>query len=178
MTILEHFGKSKVGDLIRVNDVDLLIELDDSKKTPDFLIKERRALTEGDGEYIILTLDHIGTDLEYLLICKSFKGAFDVLLYKQPEYFKPDKRSVLQKGENDWLFDFENYPAEIYSDDITFIQKVQNGLFGDVCLVEWETESKIIDYKLLLIETGFFNDGGGWVEFYEGRQISDSDVSF
>lgn len=178
MTTFENFKNSKIGQLIRINDVDLLIELDDTKISPDFLIKEKRELEDEMCAYTILTLDHVGSDLEWLLVCSSFKEECDVMLFRRPDFFKEDKRSVIQEGDNGWLFDFDSYPQEIYSGDIIYKKKFQQEVFGDVCLIEWETDSKIVDYKLLLIETSFRQDGGGWVEFYEGRQIKETDVVF
>jgi len=35
-----------------------------------------------------------------------------------------------------------------------------------------------VNYKILIIEDGTNNDCGGWVEFFEGRQIKDTDVTF
>jgi hypothetical protein len=179
MNILtKQFKDVKLNQLVRINDVDLLIELDDTKQNPDFLIKEKREYIQDASNYIVLTLDHVGTDLEYILVCSIFEDACDVKLYKQPEFFKPDKRSVLMESDNGWLFDFEKYPQEIYNGDITFSKKFQNEVFGDSCIVEWVTNSKIVDYELLLIETGNKHDGGGWIEFYEGRMIRDTDVVF
>lgn len=173
--LIDSFKESKVGQLVRINDVDLLIELDDTKQKPDFLIKE---IKKHGSQYITLLLDHVGTDLEYLLVCSMFQNACDVKLFKKPDFFKPDKRQVIQESENGWLFDFDSYPQEIYSDEIVYKKKFQEEVFGDTCIIEWETESKIVDYQLLLIETGFMHEGGGWVEFYEGRQIQDKDVIF
>lgn len=177
--IIKNFKDAKIGQLVRINDVDLLIALDDCKKLPDFLVKERRHYSDDLSEYVILTLDHIGTEYEYLLVCDIYKDVCDVNLYAEPQFFTPDKRSVLMESNNDWLFDFENYPEEIYQGDnqeIVFKQKVKTQLYGRTSIVEWITNEQIVDYKLLLIETGLFNEGGGWVEFYEGRQINEDDV--
>lgn len=177
-TIIKDFTSIKTGQLVAINDVDLLIELDEHKKGNSFLVKDKRILRDSGSEYTLLTLDHVGTDLEYLLVCSSFKGECDIMLYKQPDFFSPDKRCVIQESDNDWLFDFEAYPQEIYNGDITFKKKNQQEVFGTSALVEWETPAEIVDYKLLLIETGIQHDGGGWVEFYAGRQINDKDVIF
>lgn len=176
--IINNFHRALIGQLIRVDDVDLLIALDDVKKAPDFIVKERRVFSENLSDYVMLTLDHVGTDYEYLLVCSIFKSACDVYLYEEPQFFTPDKRSLLMEGENSWLFDNQNYPSEIYSDDIVYTKKLQNELFDTVCIAEWETKSQILNYNLLAIETGIFHDGGGWVEFYEGRQINNKDVIF
>lgn len=176
--LIKSFKECKVGQLVRINDVDLLIAFDDAKILPDSLIKEKREFSRNLSEYVILTLDHVGTDYEYLLVCSIFQEACDVNLFVEPSYYTPDKREILMEDYNRFLFDNQNYPVEIYSDDIIFKKKIQNELFGKTCIVEWETDAQIVDYKLLLIETGVYNDGGGWVEFYEGRQINDKDVIF
>lgn len=174
--IISGFFKSTIGQMVSINDVDLLIELDEHKKGNTFLIKDKRVLTESGSTYYLLTLDHVGTDLEYLLVCSTFKGACDIMLFKQPDFFQADKRSVIQESSNDWLFDFEGYPQEIYNGEIVYTKKFQQETFGKTALIEWETQSEIVDYKLILIETGIFHEGGGWVEFYAGRQIQDKDV--
>jgi hypothetical protein len=178
MDIITYFQVSGVGQLVRVNDVDLLIELDDVKVLPDFLIKEKREYKKDYTHFIILTLDHVGSDREYLLVASIYQGACDVKFYKKPDFFTPDKREVLQNSDLDWLFDFDNYPQEIYCDDITFVKKVQNEMFGEACIVEWITDAQIVDYQMLVIEEGWRHEGGGWVEFYEGRQIKETDVVF
>jgi hypothetical protein len=176
--LIKSFKNCAVGQLVRVNDVDLLIQLDDVKAVPDFLIKEKREYSRNLSDYVILTLDHIGTDYEYILVCSTFQDACDVYLYCEPDFYTPDKREILMEGEHKWLFDNQNYPAEIYCDDIVFKKKVQNELFGKTCIVEWTTDAQIVDYNIMLIETGVYNDGGGWVEYYEGRQINDKDILF
>jgi hypothetical protein len=176
-TIITDFKNAKVGQLVAINDVDLLIELD-GKTTPNYTIKAKSSYESSPSHYIILTLDHIGSDAELLLVCSSFKGACDVKLYSRPDFFEPDKRSVINESDNDWLFDNEGYPEEVYNGDIVFKKKFQNEIFDNTCIVEWETDAKIIDYQLLLIETGFQHEGGGWVDFYSGRQIQDKDVVF
>lgn len=176
--IIKSFKDSKVGQLVRVNDVDLLIQFDDTKLIPDFLIKEKREYEKNLSHYIVLTLDHIGTDYEYILVASIYQDACDVYLYCEPDFYTPDKREVLMEGANQWLFDNQNYPQEIYCDDIVFTKKVQNELFGKTCIVEWKTDAQIVDYNIMLIETGVYNDGGGWVEYYEGRQIDDKYVIF
>ncbi len=176
--LIKSFKTCAVGQLVRINDVDLLIAFDDPKLLPDFIIKEKREYNRNLSDYVVLTLDHVGTDYEYVLIASIYQDACDVSLYVEPGYFTPDKRELLMEGDNKWMFDNQNYPIEIYSDDIIFKKKVQNELFGKTCIVEWVTDAQIVDYKLMLIETGVYNDGGGWVEFYEGRQLNEKDVIF
>jgi hypothetical protein len=178
--LINSFRNAKQGDLIRVNDVDLLIELDDAAKgkLPDFTIKEKRSWKANLSEYIVLTLDHVGSDIERLLMCSVYKDACDVKLYNRPDFFVPDRRNVLMESDTGWLFDFDSYPQEIYNDSIVYKKKFQNEMFGDNCIVEWETRSKIVDYQLLVIETGSTNQYGGWVEFYQGRQIKNEEVVF
>lgn len=174
---LSNFRNSRIGQLVCINDVDLLIDLE-GKGSPNFTIKNKATYSQNMSNYIILTLDHIGTDDEYLLVCSSYEEACDVKLYHRPDFFVPDKRQVLQESSNDWLFDNEAYPQEIYNGDIVYKKKqFQNELFGNTCIVEWETKSQIVDYQLLVIETGYTHDGGGWVEFYQGRQIQEKDVA-
>jgi hypothetical protein len=194
--LINSFRNAKQGDLIRVNDVDLLIELDDASKgkLPDFTIKEKRSWRANLSEYIVLTLDHVGSDIERLLMCSVYKDACDVKLYNRPDFFVPDRRNVLMESANGWLFDFDSYPQEIYNGDIVYKKKFQNEMFpgngtpkedfknqitsNTSCIVEWETPSKIVDYQLLVIETGSTNQYGGWVEFYQGRQIKNEEVVF
>ena len=173
---IKQFQYCKVGDLIRVEDVDLLIEL--NGKTPDFIIRQKRTYIEYPSHYIVLDLNHIGTEYTYVLVCSIFNDVCDVNLYAEPDFYTPDTRKVLT-DKMGWLFDGEGYPTEIYSGDDTFIKKQnQQEYFGDSCVVEWETESKIINYKILVIEDGTNNDNGGWVEFLEGRQIKDTEITF
>ena len=174
---IDNFKNSKVGQLVCINDVDLLIELD-GKASPNFKVKSKSTYAQNLSHYIMLVLDHIGSDDEYLLVCSIYEDACDVKLYNRPEFFVPDKRSVIEESGNDWLFDGEAYPEELYNGDIVYKKKFQNELFGNTCIVEWVTTAEIVNYEMLLIETGFTHDGGGWVEFYEGRQIQEKDVVF
>lgn len=174
---ISNFRNVKVGQVVCINDVDLLIELD-GKITPNYTIKAKSIYDSDPSHYIMLTLDQIGSDAELLLVCSIFKDACDVKLYSRPEFFEADKRSIIEESDNDWLFDNEGYPEEIYNGETTFKKKFQNEVFGNTCIVEWETPDKIVDYQLLLIETGFKQTGGGWVDFYSGRQIQEKDVAF
>jgi len=174
---INNFKNSRIGQLVCINDVDLLIELD-GKVSPNYTIKTKTEYNANLSHYVMLLLDHIGTDDEYLLVCSSYKDACDVKLYHKPDWFMPDKRSVLEERVNDWLFEGEGYPEEIYNRDIVYKKKFQNEIFDNNCMVEWSTNSEIVNYQLILIETGFAHDGGGWVEFYEGRQIQEKDVVF
>lgn len=178
--LITSFINAKEGSIVRVNDIDLLIEHDDTapKTVPDFLIKSKRIFENGQFKKVILTLDHIGSDIEYLLVGDIFEQLIDVSLYSHLSFFTNDKRSVLQRGDLHWLFDGDNYPHEIYNEDIVFTRKVNCEVFDNTAIIDWTTESKIVNYKLMLIETGIFNDGGGWVEFYEGRQLPETDITF
>jgi hypothetical protein len=180
MTLIQQFKSSTEGQLVQVNDVDLLIELDEKapKTLASFLIKKKRFFSDGDTQLVVLTLDHVGSDLEYLLVGSIFEDALDVKLFLQPDFFKSDRRDVLVKGDNGWLFDFDSYAQELYCDDIVFVRKVQPEVFHDTAVIEWDTESKIINHLQFLIETGIHGPNGGWVEFYEGRLINENDVTF
>ena len=180
LDLINAFNRSEVGDLLDVKDVDLIIELDElaPKTRPQFLIKTRRKYRDGETTFVVLTLDHVGSTLEFILVGSIFGNEIDVKLFKRPDFFEEDRRDVIFNGDNGWLFDFDQYPQEIYSGDTTFARKVQPEVFGDTALIEWETKEQIINYKLLLIETGIHNAQGGWVEFYEGRQIEESTVKF
>lgn len=180
MTLLQSFESSIKGQLIQIGDTDLLIELDEKapKTLPTFLISDKKTLVDGQNKYIILTLDHVGSDLEYILVGNIFGEMLDAELYSRPEFFTPNRRDVLFAGDNGWLFDFDAYPQEIYNGEITFVRKVGAEVFGDTAVIKWSTEEKIVGYLLLLIEVGIHNEKGGWVEFYEGRQLNDSDLTF
>lgn len=179
MTLLQSFESSIKGQLIQISDTDLLIELDTKapKTLPTFLIADKKTLVDGLNKYIVLTLDHVGSDLEYILVGNIFDKEMDVELYSRPDFFTPNRRDVLFEGDNGWMFDFENYPQEIYGGDNTFIRKVGAEVFDNTAVIKWATEEKIINYLLLLIETGIHAEKGGWVEFYEGRQINDEEVT-
>ncbi len=174
-----------LNSLIRVDDVDLLIQLHEvaPKSNPDFLIRSRSVYEDGEYSVMVFSLDHIGSDFETTLIVKSFQGQSDFMLVSRPEFFTPDHRAVLQKSDNGWLFDGDGYPQEIYNDaeSIVFKRKVACEIFSNIgsrpaAIVEWITESQIVNYSLILIETCIYNDGGGWVEFYEGRQIPNASI--
>ena len=181
MSIIERFQNAEIGSLVKVDDVDLIIEASDNVdlkgKLLNFLVKEVNSYEEDGAGFEILLLDHVGSDVEYLLVCSHYNGISDIKLYSRPEFFTPNSRNVLVNSENGWLFDGESYPDEIYSDDIVYKKKFQNEVYQNTTIVEWVTESKIVNYELLVIETGSTNQYGGWVEFYEGRQIKEKDVT-
>lgn len=178
--MIDVLKNCKEGQLVTVTDVDLLIELDEKapKTTPSFLIKKKRFFLDGDTQLVVLTLDHVGSDLEYLLVGSIFQNALDMKLFVQPDFFKHERRDVIKNGDSGWLFDFDAYAQELYCDDVVFTRKVQPEVFGDTAVIEWDTPSNIINHLQLLIETGIHNERGGWCEFYEGRLIQESDVSF
>ena len=180
--LIRSFESSTEGQLIQLGDVDLLIELDTKapRTLPSFLIKSKETFRDGQTKIYKLTLDHVGSELEYILIGESFGVFMDVKLFNKPDFFNPNRRDVLFNGDFGWLFDFDAYPAEIYDGDSNAF--IRNGnrpeVFDSTAIIEWKTEEKIINYLLMLVETGIHNETGGWVEFFEGRQIRDEDVSF
>jgi hypothetical protein len=187
---MNQFKSCVVGGLLTVNEADLFIEFDDlpecKGKRPDFFIKDKVSLQDGKNGYVLLILDHIGSDLERLLVCSYYEGGketvMDVKLYARPDFFTPDRRCELEKSDNGWIFDGEGFAQEIYSGEgeekITYKKKFQNESFGDSCIAEWVTESEILNYELFVFEKGSTNQFGGWVEFYEGRTINALDVVF
>ena len=180
MPLPSAFLNSKVGQLIKIDDVDLLIELSDSaaKTLPTFLIKERNSYVDGETTIILLLLDHVGSDVEYLLMAHMWSDQVDVKLFHMLDFFTPEQRAILQDGEFGWLFDGADYPAEIYNDGVDpYVRKVQSEVYGSTAIVEYETTSKIVNYRLLIIEEGIHNNGGGLVRFYEGRLIHPEHVS-
>ena len=179
--MVKDFKNSKAGDLIVISDVDLLIELSDEKGVGsmcNFLIKEKKEYVNLPYHYITLLLDHVGSDREYLLVGSIHGEVMDVKLFSRPDFFEPNTRNVLEQSDLSWLFDGEGYPSEIYSGEIVYKIKIQNEVYGHDVIHEWITQSPIVNYELLVIETGFTNHNGGWVEFYEGRIIPDKDVKF
>lgn len=182
MTNLESLKSAKVGQLVKIDDVDLLIELSDATKNPSptFLVKDRTDLSDNHSSKVIfLTLDHVGTDIEYLLMVSEWNGEYDVKLFSSFDWFVPDSRTNLQKSEDtSWLFDGNDFPGEIYNEGVEpYVRKVQSEVYGSTVLVEYETASKIVNYRLLLIEEGFYNHNGGLVRFYQGRIIHPEHVS-
>lgn len=175
MTIPE----TEIGCLVKIDDTDLLIELSDRapKTLPSFLVKNKTTFQDGAFRSVHYLLDHVGSDLEYLLVINSFDGEYDTKLFNRPEWFTPNHRRVLQDGEHGWLFEYDNYPSEIYNGDVVFTRKVAHEIFGKAAVLEWETPEAIVNYQLLLVETGIYNDGGGLVEFYEGRTIQPDTVN-
>lgn len=171
---------SDVGKLVKIDDTDLLIELSDRapKTLPHFLIKSKNIFHDGVYRSVHYLLDHVGSDLEYLLVVNSFNDVYDCKLFSRPEWFTPSHRKSLQEGDYGWLFEYDNYPEEIYNEDIIFKRKVAHEVFGNVAIIEWETDESIVNYQLMLIESGIYNQGGGLVEFYEGRIIHSDCVSF
>lgn len=171
MNLIQEFHNCKPGQLIELSDLDLLIELDAKVKgtLPSFLIKLKRSF---DGIHI-LTLDHIGSDLEYVLVAEYIDDALDVKLFKQPDFFVPQHRRKLEDSDYSWMLD-ENldYPEQIYCDELIFDRQVRQEVYNQhTAIIQWSTDAAIVDYLILLIETGINNPGGGWVEFLEGRMI-------
>ena len=171
--------ETEIGRLITINDLDLLIELSDRapKTLPSFLVKGKTLFQDGEYRSAHYVLDHVGSDLEYMLAINSFRGEYDCKLFSRPEWFTPNHRRVLQASEHDWLFEYDNYPSEIYNGEIVYTRKVSHEIFGKAAVIEWETPSQIINHLLLLVETGIYNEGGGFVEFYEGRNIHTDTVN-
>ena len=165
--------ETEIGRLVKIDDTDLLIELSDRapKTLPSFLVKGKTTFQDGAYRSVHYVLDHVGSDLEYVLAINSLHDEYDCKLFSKPEWYTPNHRRVLQDGEHGWLFDGDNYPTEIYNDGIVYTRKVAHEIFGKAAVIEWETPAKIVNYLLLLVENGIYNDGGGLVEFYEGRTI-------
>lgn len=180
-SLLHEFKNSRVGQLVKIEDIDLLIELSDSaaKTLPTFLIKDKRTYHDGESNIELLILDHVGSDVEYLLMAHSWRDQLDVKLFQSFDWFSPDKRSILQESEDTaWLFDGDDFPAEIYNDGVQpYVRKVQSEVYGSTVIVEYETPSKIVNYRLLILEEGFQHNGGGLVSFYQGRLIQPEHVS-
>lgn len=168
-----QINETQIGALVVIDDTDLLIELSERapKTAPSFLVKDKKTFEDGTYKTVHYLLDHVGSDLEYLLTVNSINEQYDYKLFSRPEWYKPNHRRVLNEGEEKWLFDGDNYPSEIYNASIIYKRKVNNEIFKNTAIIEWETQSQIVNYILLLVETGIYNDGGGLVEFYEGRLI-------
>lgn len=165
--------ETQIGSLVKIDDTDLLIELSERapKTLPSFLVKDKTVFQDGPYRAVHYVLDHVGSDLEYVLAINSLHGEYDCKLFTRPEWYTPNHRRVLRDGEENWLFDGDGYPSEIYNHSIVYTRKVSHEIFGKTAVIEWETKSQIVNYLLLLVETGIYNDGGGLVEFYEGRTI-------
>lgn len=175
----EQLSNLHKGQIVEVDDPDLMIQLHELAKDakPHFLIDSVQIFSDGDYKQTHFVLDHIGSDFEWLLVTESFEDALDVKIFGKPDFFKPNVRSILQKNEETaWMFDRNDYPQEIHADEDIFKRKVQCEVFNNTALIEYETGSKIIDYLILIKEEGIFNDKGGWVSFYEGRQIRTTDL--
>lgn len=174
------------GGLVSIDDVDLLIQLDElgHRGAKNFLIKEAIHYSKDESEYHFLKLSNPTIpDLNLMLGLTVWNSNWDLKLYEAPNFFAPDKRSVLQKEDSiSWLFEgLNDYPQEIYSgaeeSKIVYKRKVRDEVFGKTAIVEYVTDSQIINYELLILESGIFNEGGGWVEFFEGRIIQEKDVN-
>lgn len=181
MSLKTKLQNVKIGQLINVDEVDLIIELSElaPKTLPSFLVKDTRSFRDGGTTITLITLDHVGSDVEYLLMAHSWNDAIDVKLFRALDCVKPDKRSVLQASDDTaWLFDGDDYPGEIYNENVSpYVRKVQSEIFGSTAIVEYETPSQIVNYRLLLIEEGIHNVGGGLVRFYEGRIVSEHNIT-
>lgn len=178
MNINKHLSvvpNLNIKQLISIDDSDLIIELSESapRTLPTFLVKNKRTYKDHIFQSDVYVLDHVGSDLEYLLVIDSFDESYDCKLYLKPDWFNSNSRKILQNDDQySWMFeDGNDYPKEIYCDGITYVRKVTNEIFENTAIIEYDTSSYVINHLLLLIETGIYHDNGGLVEFYEGRRI-------
>lgn len=160
----------KVGSRIFLDDEKTISETKDFK----FKVKRVRKLSFEDRSKLELYELQNDEDFKVILARKSFEEFYDWKIYNYMGFFVEGSRED-HEISNPWLFEDEKFAEAIEGDDAVYVRKAlpevsHDGEFN--CYVaEYSTQAMLDNDELLIIETG--NTHNGWVEFYEGRIVSE-----
>lgn len=170
----------QIKEVIQIIETDLLIELDGAQ--PSFIIEEKTVFSQAQATLTRYKLNHVGSDEERYLFVHNLRGTAtsDYILSKV--VITGAFNSV--REEHPWLItndlEFTSTTTVTLDDNktvVVFQQKIEDRLWSpDTYIANWETVESIVDYLLIGINTGYCNENGGWIDFYEGRRFEESEL--
>lgn len=197
MSEIRELLELDTNHIVRIDDlmiVDQLIALAAGRNFNfEFIVDEKRVVRCGEETNTIFDLRHRDFGLKRLLVVKEYKGLYDLFIYEKPEFFEEKGRADLIQ-EHPWIFDTETirprlidypYAPEIHDEFENVYSRIQRDEKGQhqgdgihTFLIEYKTHPTVDNDRVLFIEVGCLDAAnGGWIEFYEGRLIDESNLS-
>lgn len=156
-----------------------------------FQVREVRQVNCGAEKNTLIDVTH-PWGLKRLILVREYKGAFDVFVFEQPEWFEDCSRIDLLDNHQ-WLFDTEleyetlaeiPFVSEIHDEGQNLYTRVLRDEQGQhegqgifTFLIEYKTNPAVDLDRVLIVEAGTLDsDNGGWIEFWNGRLVEPSNV--
>lgn len=160
----------KKGDRLFLDDFRTILE---TENFSFFVEKVRKFSFENGSE---LTLCYLENEMFKLILAQKKLGDLvDYKVYNYMEFFVEGSRED-HLVSNPWIFgdNGRGFSEVIESDNGVYVRKklpevTHDGEY-DCFIAEYETQADLENNELIVIETG-----AGWIEFYEGRIISEND---
>jgi hypothetical protein len=142
-------------------------------KSFSFVVEKVRKFDFENGSKLILA-EIRGDDFNMLVAQKSIGDLVDYKAYDFVE-FVPENSRENHLISNPWLLSEDGFHEVIESENAVYVKKnlpeVTNDGEFDCFVAEYSTNADLENNELLIIETG-----QGWIEFFEGRIISEFDL--
>lgn len=161
----------RIGNRLFLDDCRTILET----KSFDFSVTRVRNFEFENGSKLILAnVENKEGDFKAIIAQKSIGDLVDYKVYDYLPFFTEGSRED-HLVSNPWLLSEDGFQEAIESENAVYVRKklpeVTNDGEFDCFIAEYETQADLENNELLIIETG-----AGWIEFFEGRIISEFDL--